>query len=214
MDDCVRLGARETAERRAFTDPAHTDRDLGAIRVMLAELRQAVAAPAMLPTGPRPLMLLRLGPEGRSHRVVVCDERRLGGGRDLSLVGFFAEKRLDLDCSPLTAMDDELVGEFPAHPGILSYSSLEFADGNWGNTILLDTDEAREHWRTSDKHAYAAREVAPRYYTVVRLHQGVVPGGLLSGRDPVLLRTRYYDYRGGATWRAEREVRAPRAPSP
>jgi hypothetical protein len=32
------------------------------------------------------------------------------------------------------------------------------------------------------------------------------PGGLLSGADPVLVRTRYHDFRGPAPWRAERRL--------
>ena len=83
--------------------------------------------------------------------------------------------------APLTAMDDELIGEFPAHPGVLSYSSLELDDGDWGNLILLDGDGARQRWREGERHAYAARELAPRHYTDVRLHQGVLPGGVGAG---------------------------------
>ena len=205
VDDCVRLGPRETAADRGFTDPAHTTGDLAAVGLMLAAIRRAVAAPG-LPGGPRPLVLEPPGLEGRAHRAIVCDERRLGAGRDLAWVGFFAVKRRDRDGAPLTVMDDELITEFPAHPGILSYSSLELADGDWGNLILLDGDAARAQWRDGERHAYAARELAPRHYTDVRLHQGVLPGGVRAGREPILRCTKYYDYRAGATWRAEREV--------
>ena len=98
----------------------------------------------------------------------------------------------------------ELSEELPGHPGIVSYSSLELPDGNWGNLIVLDPPEAGEHWRTSAKHAWAASELAPRHYTVVRLHNGRFPGGLRSGHDPVVTRTRYYDFQDAVPWRAER----------
>lgn len=205
MEDSVRLGPRETGEDRDFTAPARTAEDLRAVGRMLETLRQAVARAGQWPAGPRPLTLEEREADGRAHRAIVCDARRLGAGRDVTWVGFFAEKRRDRDPTPLTVMDDELIEEFPAHPDILSYSSLELAGGDWGNLILLATEEAREHWRTSERHAYAARELAPRHYTHVRLHQGVLPGGVLGGRAPVLRRTRYYDYREEATWRAERE---------
>jgi len=208
VDDCMRLGPRETAVGRGFTDPAHTARDLGMVGLMLAAIRRAVTAGPALPVGPRPLVLEPPGLEGRAHRAILCDERRLGDGRDLTWVGFFGVKRRDRDSTPLTVMDDELIMEFPAHPGILSYSSLELADGDWGNLILLDGDAAREQWRDGERHAYAARELAPRHYTDVRLHQGVLPGGVRAGREPILRRTKYYDYRAGATWRAERELPA------
>jgi hypothetical protein len=206
VDECVRLAPRETSPGRGFTDPAHTARDLGLIGLMLATIREA-AEPG-LPARPRPLVLEPPGLDGRAHRAIVCDPRRLRDGSDLVWVGFFGVKRRDRDSGPLTAMDDELIGEFPAHPGILSYSSLELAGGDWGNLILLAGDDAREHWRLSDRHAYAARELAPRHYTDVRLHQGVLPGGVRGTAAPVLRRTRYYDYRAGATWHAERDLTA------
>ena len=98
-------------------------------------------------------------PSGRQHRVVLGAGDRLGVGRDLGFVGFFAVKRVGMDHAPLTRTDDELIDEPPGHPGILSYSSLELADGNWGNLILLDPPEAGEHWRTSARHARAASEL-------------------------------------------------------
>jgi hypothetical protein len=172
---------------------------------MLETVRREVARAGGRPASPRPLTLEAREADGRAHRAIVCDARRLGDGRDVTWVGFFAEKRRDRDPSPLTVMDDELIGEFPSHPDILSYSSLELADGDWGNLILLAGEAAREHWREGERHAYAARELAPRHYTHVRLHLGVLPGGVLGGGPPVLSRTRYYDYRNDATWRAERD---------
>ncbi len=206
MDDYVRLSASEIAEGRPFTRPDHTADDLESIYVMLAALRRAPREPQPSPHRPRPLVLNVPEPSGCQHRTIICDDRRLRLERELNLVGFFARKRVDRDCSPLTAMDDELILEFPDHPGILSYSSLELADGNWGNLIALDSPDARDHWRMSEKHAYAARELAPRYYTVVRLHNLVLPGGLDSARDPILVLTKYYDFQGQDPWRAEREL--------
>jgi hypothetical protein len=208
VDECVRLGPSETAADRDFTDPGQVSRDLVAVGVMLAAVRRALAGGAGRVDGPHPRVLALPGLGGRAHRAIVCDAERLGDGRDLAWVGFFAVKRRDRDPTPLTAMDDELIGEFPAHPGVLSYSSLELADGDWGNLILLDGDAARERWREGERHAYAARELAPRHYAAVRLHQGVLPGGVEAGREPVLRRTRYYDYRPAVPWRAERELPA------
>ncbi|MBI3456452.1 MAG: hypothetical protein HY002_11765 [Candidatus Rokubacteria bacterium] len=207
MDDVIRLSASETVRGRPFTDPRHNADDLLAIGTMAAALRPLLSQ--LLPDYPRPLVLQAPEREGRQHRVVICDERRLRVGRDLGFVGFFATKRPGLDASPLTTMDDELILEFPSHPGILSYSSLEFPDGNWGNLILVDPPEAKDHWRTSERHAYAAHELAPKHYAVIRLHNGVFPGGLLSGRDPILVRSAYHDFQGPEPWRAERQLLPP-----
>lgn len=204
MEDVARLSAREVVDGRPFTDPRHNADDLAAIRAMAAGLRWLLSRP--LPEHPRPLVLEAPEAGGRAHRAVICHDAALRVGRDLSFVGFFATKRAGLDHARLTAVDDELILEFPRHPGILSYSSLELADGNWANLIVVDPPEARDHWRTSEKHAYAAREVAPAHYTAVRLHHGVLPGGLLSGREPILVRTKYYDFQGPEPWLAEREL--------
>ena len=204
VDVCVRLAPRETAAGREFTDPARTAQDLAAVGLMLDNIRRQVRTAARRP-GPSPLVVAGHETGGRAHRAIVCDARRLGDGRDLAWVGFFAVKRRDVDSVPLAVRDDELIEEFPEHPGILSYSSLDLGDGDWGNLILLDGDEAREHWRVSERHAHAAHELAPRHYTDVRLHQGVLPGGVRARGTPVLRRTKYYDYRDAVTWRAERD---------
>jgi hypothetical protein len=206
VDDWVPLAPGETAGGRDFTAPVRTAEDLRAVDRMLATLRQEVARVGRQPGGPRPLTLEAREPDGRAHRTVVCDAARLGDGRDVTWVGFFAEKRRDRDPAPLTAMDDELIGEFPAHPDVLSYSSLELVAGDWGNLILLAGEAARDRWRDGERHAYAARELAPRHYVHVRLHQGDLRGGVLGGQAPVLRRTKYYDYRDAAIWRAERAL--------
>ena len=205
MDDCARLGPRETAVGRAFTDPGESAPDLAAAARMLAEIRHQVRHGEPVPARTRPLVAERREAGGQLHRAILFDPRRLGDGRDLVWVGFFGVKRREVDSAPLTAMDEELIQELPAHPNILSYSSLELDDGDWGNLILLDGDEAREHWRNGARHAYATRELAPRQYRYVRLHQGTVPGGACAGRAPVLGRTKYFDYQDGTIWRAERE---------
>jgi len=207
VEDWITLPPGITAEGRPFTDPAHTEQDLAAIELMLAGLRRATAAGgAVGPAGRSTTLALAGLAEARAHRAVLCDPRRLRGGQDLAWVGFFAEKRRDRDPAPLTAADDALIAELPRHPGILSYSSLELASGDWGNLILLADEAAREHWRTSARHAHAVRELAPAHYAVVRLHRGVLPGGLAGGRRPELRQTRYYDYRAEPVWRAERTL--------
>ncbi len=205
MEEIVRLTRSETAGGRPFTDPARTAEDLASIHVMAARLRGLLRQ--ALPGEARPLVVQTPEPDGRQHRVVLCDEWRLRAALEPSFVGFFALKRRGIDPSPLTLTDDELVRELPDHPGILSYGSLELADGNWGNLIVVDPPDAKEHWRTSVKHAWAARELAPRHYAVLRLHNGRFPGGILSGGDPVLDRTRYWDFQGPVAWQAERAAR-------
>lgn len=205
MEDVVRLAPSEAVSGRPFTDLINNAEDLTAIRIMAAGLRQLLGRP--LPNGHRPLLIQVPTAAGRQHRVAISNDSSLHAQRDLSFVGFFAKRRTGVDLSLLTVADDEMIQELPSFPGILSYSSLERADGNWANLIMVDPPEAKDHWRTSEKHAFAAREMAPKYYAIVRLHNGVFPGGLVSGRDPILVRTKYYDFQEAALWRAERELR-------
>jgi hypothetical protein len=191
------LAPQETVKGRGFTDPARTAEDLAALRVMLAVVRHVATAPG----DARPFVVEGREVDGRLHRTIVCNGARLRDGRDLAWVGFFGTKRPDVDATPLRARDDELIREFPAHPGILSYSSLEVGTGDWGNLILLDGGDAREQWRTSARHAHAVRELAPRHYTDVRLHLGVLARGVAGG-ELRLHRTKYFDYRDA--WRGER----------
>lgn len=204
MEQVLTLGATEIVGERPFTHPDRTADDLVWVQAMLAALRRVLAASGALPARPRPLGLQVPEASGRQHRLVVCDERRLRLRQELALVGFFAERRPGLDHAPLAAADEELILEFPRHPGVLSYSSLELPGGEWGNVILLDAPDTQERWREGERHAYAARELAPRHYACVRLHNARLPAGLLASGDPVLTRTKYHDFRATPPWRAER----------
>jgi hypothetical protein len=201
----VHLAPGDVAPGRPFTDAVRTAEDLAVVHAMVAGLRHVLAGP--LPGGPAPLVLAAPAPPGRQHRAIVCDAARLRGARPVAFVGFFAHKRPEVDASPLTSADDALVAEFPGHPGILSYSSLELPDGNWGNLIVLDRAESGERWRESERHAWAVGELAPRHYHWVRLHLGAFPAGVLAGA-PALVRTRYLDYQGPEVWQAERRAAA------
>ena len=209
MDHYIVLGPAEAVAGRTFADPEQNPADVAALRHMLARLRRWLSQPAGAPDGPRPLILDDPEADGRGHRIVLANPERLRAAGTLALVGFFGRKRPGADPAPLTAVDDELIGEFHQHPGILSYSSLEGADGNWGNLVVMDSPSAGEHWKTSAKHVYAARDLAPGYYTTIRLHNGLLPDGLISGQDLILLRTQYYDFQGDSPWRAVREFTSP-----
>ncbi len=55
--------------------------------------------------------------------------------------------------------------------------------------------------------------MSPDYYTVIRLHNAILPGGVLADNKLILLRTQYYDFQDKTLWRAVREFRAPMADS-
>lgn len=202
----IRLGPLEVLRSRPFTHPDRNAEDLAALRCMRERLCHLLHRPEQLPDAPRPLILYLQETDGRSHRVVLSDPEALLAAGSFTVVGFFGQRRSGADLSQLDAVDLELVAEFPQHPTILSYSSLELPNGDWGNLVLLSAPEGIDHWRTSVRHIYAARRLAPQCYEVVRLHNGTLPGRLMSEQDLVLLRTKYYDYRGPTPWYAMREM--------
>jgi hypothetical protein len=199
----LRLAVSEVPVGRAFAHPARTVNDVVSIRHMSWALRRILDSRSTLSFRARPLML-EVGDEAHPHRVVICDDDALETEPTPCFVGFFAIKRPWVDHALLTQVDDQLITEFPQHPGVLSYSSIALTDGNWGNLIVLRASSDGDRWRDGARHAWAARHLAPAHYVSVRLHNGLFFGGLRSGLEPVLLRTRYWDYRTSPPWRAER----------
>lgn len=205
----LQLSARELIAERRFADPEHSLADLAILEYMRAHLRSALAEPAAAAYG-APSAGLRtewLAEDGgRQQRLVLPAPDRLLSAGDLAVVGFFGQRRADADPAVMGDIDDQLIEELVARPYVLSYSSLELPDGNWANLVLLEHTAGMEHWRASPKHAYAVRELAPRFYATIRLHNGALAGGLAAERI-TLLRTKYYDF-GAGCWQATREFRS------
>jgi hypothetical protein len=204
-DGYVRLEPSELVAGRPFTHPEQCLEDVATLQQMADRLRLLLSQSSGS-LAQSPSFALELDEAGgRRQRIIVSRREALLASGNLTAVGFFGLKRPGTNAEVLAEVDAELVGEFPLHPGILSYSSLELADGNWGNLVLLNSPEAREHWRTSEHHLYAVRELAPAHYLAIRLHNAALPGGLMSGRALALQRTKYYDFQSPAVWQAVRE---------
>jgi hypothetical protein len=146
---------------------------------------------------------------GLKRRVIVANAMGLYNRRTVCVVGFFGERHPEQDHAPLEEANAEIVLEFRNFPGILSYSSMELPDGNWANLVLHDIPEVREYWRASERHARAAKELSPKYYQTVRIHNGTLAGGIMSRRTIAIERTKYWDYRSPKVWHAVRELSTP-----
>ena len=172
--------------------PPHNDDQV--LRYMRAKLYQHVSQRVTVdgPTGHAFEYLVE--PDGRQHRIVLMNRATLGRGGPFAFVGFFGRKRPDADSVVLDELDRELVAEFIDHPQLLSYSSLELADGSWANLVVMSSPEAAMHWGNSARHAYAVREVAPRCYLTIRLHSGVIIAGERSIDLLHIKRTKYFDF--------------------
>lgn len=206
--DVKLLAPEEAVKRRPFTSPDLYPNDYAILSYLLEDLRGVFATTAVEPRleAHQPI---EWSVHGRKRRIVVCDLNALRSARrEMCVVGFFGERHLDRDATPLEEANADLVLEFRDYPGILSYSSMELADGNWANLVLHDRPEARERWRASQRHADAATRLSPLFYQTVRIHNGVLPRGV-AGRGRILIqRTKYWDFRGTRTWQAVRELQA------
>ena len=209
MTELARLNATEELPGRRFTNPEHSHADAAILRYMRRRLLETLCDAQIGASDPRSRELyIQTVPEdgARLHRMVILSRAALLGSVDLALVGFFGNKRGDASPAILQDVDTELLQEFLIHTYVLSYSSLEMPDGNWANMVLLEHTEGIEHWRASQKHAYVARDLAPQFYTSIRLHNGMLPGGLSVG--PLMLHTtKYYEYEQAGRWQAIRDFR-------
>lgn len=204
VPETVSLGPEEVVRDRPFTSVEKTGRDLEILRWILADVRSVVVD---VEEGARQLdpfqrLAWRVG--GLTHRLLICDVDRLRAHPGLCVVGFFAERRTDVDIWPLEIANAEIVTEFANYPGILSYGSVELPNGHWGNLVLHDDPVDTEFWRTSQMHAKAVDTLSPQHYHNVRIHNGRLTAGLFNGPRIRIDKTKYFDYSGPGEWRAER----------
>ena len=200
----------EIIEERPFTHPRHTANDLLALRYMIDQLCLLLEQTERYMLQSPPVTLYQAEGNGRQHRFVIAQPQQLQmPNRPLTVVGFFGQKRQQMKTSliPLMeAMDKTLREEFPSHPDLYSYSTLELANGDCCNLVLFAHDEAISHWGYGPAHAKAAFEISPDYYDSIRLYNGRLPLGLMVSNLLHLSRIKYYDYNETPLWRGVREI--------
>ena len=218
MTAFVRLTADEFFADHPCTDPALYGSDEQLLAYMLQDVRSLIRRHR---TGEITLgahEVLTWSVHGLARRQVVCDPAALAEQRDVCIVGFFGERRGDPDTQQhIDRLDAALLGEFSAVPGVLSYTSVELVDDNWANLIVHTSAEDRELWRNRSVHREAAEDISPLHYRSVRIHHGMLSGGVCSSNRIQLLRTKYWDYGDVVAqrpWMAERELATPTPPVP
>ena len=202
----IALGPRDEAPGRPFTAVDLIERDAATLLELLADVRSVLREAKEGTRTIEPFQRLAWKVDGLSHRLIICNEPKLRFREKTCAVGFFGERRTDIDPGPLEAANSAIVAEFTHYPGILSYSSVELARGRWANLVLHDDPIDREHWRGSELHAEAVRLLSPVHYKNVRIHNAELTDGLTDDPKLVVERTKYFDFEGGVEWRAEREM--------
>jgi len=149
--------------------------------------------------------------EGRHnhiHRIVIYNRQEILLKNSLIFVGFISA--IQEHVSPATLqelhrVDRLLIAELADHPGLLSYSSLALRKSHWYNLVLLSDHSAKAYFKHNSTHRFAAYELATHYYAWIRLHNGVMPGGLLHNQM-ILHSTKYYTFPGIGQKHIKREV--------
>jgi hypothetical protein len=194
FQDSRLLHEQDVLDYRIYTAVNKSKLDLIVLRYMtrsvhLRLLREAVVAEM-------PSLYYSEERRGRMHRIVIYDSQELQVQQNLAFVGFVSRKQQSLSASiveDIHEVDRKLVTELVGAPGMLSYSSLELHTGNWYNLVLLNDLTAKRHIRNSETHKYAAYQLAPRYYEWIRLHNGILPGGI-ARCELVLQKTKCYTF--------------------
>lgn len=168
--------------------------DLAVLAFMARRLRYLLTQPTT--TSEQPLLYHVQERHQRAHRVVIYQPLALQQWQtdNLPFVGFISRHRERIEpfiLEDIQTADQTMLIELKHNPGLLSYSSLELRPSHWYNLVLMHNVHAKEHFRQSKTHAYAAYDLSPHYYEWIRLHHGMLVGGLTQSRFQ-LGRTRYY----------------------
>ena len=196
------LGAEERLPARPFTDPERTLADARVMDRMLQGLRRETRSWP----GRRTSVELRYTRAGRLHWLVVPSVPALNGAHDVTAVGFFGDQRPGMDHAALYQLEADVVaglGRY-ASVGLLGYYDAEIAPAVHGNLVLFGARGVPAEWHTDRRHA-AAVAAAPRHYSAVRLHRGIIGGALLGRGHLVIQRTRYFDFAQEPAWHGLRQ---------
>lgn len=134
-------------------------------------------------TPTNPLLYMLQECRGRAHRMAIYQPQTLLMLQDMLFVGFFSKKKTPLKQQIIEHIDDadkQMLIELTGIPGLLSYSSLQWRNGNWCNLVLFRDVATKTQLTATSTHTHAAYQLAPRYYDWIRLHNGTLSGGLAN----------------------------------
>jgi hypothetical protein len=140
----IALTINERIEERPFTDPDHSRQDLETMRYMARQLVDTYDDPVLCDFVPGKGAICKSEPSGRYFRIYYIQPRLLFNLKDLTVVGFFGQKRPHADIQPLIRADKRFEEQFHHHPGLLSLSTVRLPDGDFGNLVLFTDPEAKD----------------------------------------------------------------------
>lgn len=191
---------------RPFAAIEQTADDLAVMERMLRRLRRHVATVAAQGSARRRDDRVRDPDDGGQHRIVIPNVARATRSRDLAAVGFFGQARMDVDHAPIVDLESALLEDMVGDGSPLVYHNVYWPGVGWGNVVLFADGITKDTWGRGDARHAAAIALAPLHYHSIRLHNGVVPGGLPGTEGIRLLRTKYLDFSEDPPWRAVRTI--------
>jgi hypothetical protein len=206
MVNAIQLTPNEFVEEHPCTHPGHIFSDLNTLRFMVDQLWLLLENPHRYGHLNHPVIHHLPSPADWLHRFVLPQPERLQSAGQLTIVGFFGQRRNGVDPMKAYEFDNALVSEIPDYPDLLGYYSLGLACGNFSNLVIFANPEAKELWSYGRAHAQAAEQFAPNYYLSVRLYNGWLPNGLKQSHTLQLSRIKYFDYQGYSLWWAVRDL--------
>lgn len=197
------LAAEQRLPARPFTDPERTVADASVMRRMLRRLR---AEARSWPSSQTSVEALKHTRAGGRHWLVVPAVPALAGAHDVTVVGFFGDLRSGMNHAAIYELEADVVARLGRYApmGLLGYYDAEIAPAVHGNLVLFGTREVPSQWHGDRVHA-AAVAAAPRHYSAVRLHRGLIGGALLGRGHLVIQRTRYLDFGPQPAWQGLRQ---------
>ena len=200
------LSATETVPGRPFSDPQYSIKDLAMMRSMAQQLVDVYGDPVVCDFQPGGRPICKSDKQKRSFRIYYIQADLLFTLKNLTVVGFFGQKRPNADIKPLLDADKAFEKTFHDHPGLLSLSTVRLPDGDFANLVLFTDSEAKDNWNFSPLHNDTVASISPPYYRSIRLNNGILPDGLVAPQKLYLERTRYIDYESDPPWRALRPL--------
>jgi hypothetical protein len=101
-----------------------------------------------------------------------------------------------------------LNSEMNAHEGLLSYSSLELTNGDYGNCVVFTDEAAKNKWGFSPTHKEIVEDLSPSYYESVRLYNGTLPKTIMDEHLLQLNLVKYLCYQQNPPWLAIRPLQS------
>lgn len=204
MNPSIELTADEHVPGRSFSDPAHSPEDLQTMQHMARQLVDTYDDPVVCDFVPGKRAICMSDPQGRHFRIYYVQPGLLFQQQNITVVGFFGQKRAEASVRPLLAADKRFELTFHDHPGLLSLSTVRLPDGDFANLVLFTDPESKDRWNQSPLHRELVPKLSPAYYKSIRLNNGVLPAGLDHPEQLRLLRVKYLDYETDSPWRATR----------